>query len=100
MNRAMRRKLENKGYSIGGIAKIANDEGYNQGYEKGKREATEIMLYMTMYTAEYKLDLTHEELLLFMDSIINNISCFATGHLEKEDYDTIKKEMNEIGFHF
>lgn len=101
MNREETRKLKKKGYSMGQITQISKEQGFNLGYEKGflqgQREASEIMFYMIAYTAEYKFDLSNEELKELMKGLVTNVASYATNHLTLDDYINIKKELNERG---
>lgn len=63
----------------------------------GMLTAIEITFYMTAYTLNYKLGFGRKRLAQTMEWIYNNIDAFRTGHLEKADFDTIKKEVEALG---
>lgn len=65
-----------------------------------KRKYVEIILTMVAYTANYKLGLGKKRLPEFMATILDNIEAYNTGHLLPEDFDTIKAEVEKLGFKF
>lgn len=97
MNRAKRREYERK-YGKEFTMQKYREEAIEQGAKQGARTSIEMILYMTAYTINYKLGLGKKRLPLLMSQIIDNIDAFNTGHLSLQDYDEIKKQMNELGF--
>lgn len=97
MNRAERRKLEQRGCSKSAIMKKYCDELYDKGFEDGMRHVEEVVFYMTAYTIQYKLGFGNKRLCRIMGDIFNNIDAFRTGHLSKSDFATIKEQMNKLG---
>lgn len=99
MNRKDRRKLGGHIQSFGAsyMTKEEINGVYEKGFKDGMREVSEIVFYMTAYTIDYKLDLTHEQKIELMKAVYNNIDGYRTGHLEPVDYDVIVKEMNDKG---
>lgn len=74
------------------------EEAIEAGAKQGARTTVEMILYMTAYTLSYKLGLGKKRLPQIMNYIIENIDAYNTGHLSLQDYDEIKKQMNELGF--
>lgn len=68
--------------------------------KRAKFEYLEVIMNMTAYTISYKLGLGKKRLPEIMDAILNNIDSFNSGHLSKEDYETIKEELKKQGFKF
>lgn len=97
INRAKRRKYE-KLYGKEFTMQKYREEAIEAGAKQGARTSIEMILYMTAYTINYKLGLGKKRLPLLMSQIIDNIDAFNTGHLSLQDYDEIKKQMNELGF--
>ena len=73
------------------------EEAFRNGFKAGMLEAVDIIFYMTAYTLNYKLDFGRKRLHRIMKDIYNNIDAFRTGHLQTEDFDTIKKQMQDLG---
>lgn len=97
MNRAKRREYERK-YGKEFTMQKYREEAIEAGAKQGARTTVEMILYMTCYTLNYKLGLGKKRLPQIMNNIIENIDAFNTGHLSLQDYDEIKKQMNELGF--
>jgi len=97
MNRQERRRLQRQGASEDYIEKRRKDDVYNEGYKEGMLKAIEITFYLTAYTLNYKIDLKGHDLSEAMYWIYNNIDAFRTGHLTAEDFNTIKKEIEDMG---
>jgi len=97
MNRPQRRKMERK-YGKEFTMQKYREEAIEQGAKQGARTTVEMILYMTAYTISYKLGLGKKRLPQIMNYIIENIDAYNTGHLSLQDYDEIKKQMNELGF--
>lgn len=93
MNRAVRRKLEKQGYSKATIMKQYGNEAWEAGFKAGFTEATEVTFYMTAYTIQYKLGFGKERLQRIMKQIYNNIDAYRTEHLDFNDYNAIKGEI-------
>lgn len=74
------------------------EEAIEQGAKQGARTTIEMIMYMTAYTISYKLGLGKKRLPQIMNYIIEKIDAYNTGHLSLQDYDEIKKQMNELGF--
>lgn len=66
--------------------------------ERGIKQSLDLIMYMTAYTISYKLGLGKKRLPEIMYSILDNIDAYTTGHLDYNDYKTIQKEMNKLGF--
>ena len=64
-------------------------------FAKQKKEFVDIILTMTAYTIQYKLGLGKKRLPEIISAIYDNIDAFNTGHLSKDDYETIKKEIQK-----
>ena len=92
MNRKQRRNYEKK-YGTTPLLEKVKQEGINQGI----REALDLILTMTAYTLDYKLELKNEELLKVMNDIMFNIDAYRTEHLSAQDFVTIKQELAEKG---
>ena len=73
---------------------------YEQGYKDGMDEAIEITLYMMAYTINYKLGFGRKRLQQIIHDVYNNIDAFRTEHLDKKDYEEIKKQMNDLGIYY
>lgn len=97
MNRQERRKLARQGASEDYIEKRRRDEEYDKAFDDGMLKAIEITFYMTAYTLNYKLGFGRKRLVQTMEWIYNNIDAFRTGHLSRFDFDTIKKEIEDMG---
>lgn len=97
INRAKRRKYE-KLYGKEFTMQKYREEAIEAGAKQGARTSIEMIVYMTAYTLNYKLGLGKKRLPLIMHQIIDNIDAFNTGNLSLQDYDEIKKQMNELGF--
>ena len=97
MNRQERRKLARQGANENYIEKRRKDDIYEQGYREGMLKAIEITFYLTAYTLNYKLGFGRKRLVQMMGWIYDNIDAFRTGHLTPEDFDTIKKEIEDMG---
>ena len=97
INRAKRRKYE-KLYGKEFTMQKYREEAIEAGAKQGARTTIEMILYMTAYTISYKLGLGKKRLPQIMNYIIENIDAYNTGHLKIQDYDEIKKQMNELGF--
>ena len=68
-------------------------------FEKQKADMIDVVLTMTAYTIQYKLGLGKKRLPEIMNQIIDNIDAFNTGHLSKEDFETIKEMMKKYNFY-
>lgn len=99
MNRAERRRQERK-YGKAVAMQRYRDEAFELGRIRGQREDMEVVLYMTAYTIQYKLDLSDEKLKEVMNYILDNIDAFNTKHLNHADFVEIKESMNKIGIKF
>lgn len=97
INRAKRRKYE-KLYGKEFTMQKYREEAIEAGARQGARTTIEMILYMVSYTLNYKLGLGKKRLPQIMNYIIENIDAYNTGHLKIQDYDEIKKQMNELGF--
>ena len=97
MNRQQRRKLARQGASEDYIEKRRKDDVYEEGYRGGMLKAIEITFYLTAYTLNYKLGFGRKRLVQMMGWIYNNIDAFRTNHLTPEDYETIKKMVEDMG---
>lgn len=97
MNRQQRRKLARQGASEDYIEKRRKDDIYEEGYKEGMLKAIEITFYLTAYTLNYKLGFGRKRLVQMMEWIYNNIDAFRTNHLTPEDFETIKKEIEDMG---
>lgn len=73
-------------------------EKLKQELNYSKRMYLEIIMTMTAWTLNCKLGLGKKRLPEIMEAITNNIDCFNTGNLSNEDYETIKNEVEKIGF--
>ena len=96
MNRSKRRKLE-KMYGKEFTMQKYREEAIQQGERNGAKTAIDMILYMTAYTLNYKLGFGKKRLQRIMYHIVDNIDAYNTGHLSLQDYDDIKKQMNELG---
>lgn len=96
MNRKERRNYEKKYGAKTFTAKVEND-AYNLGLEKGRQQSLDLILTMTAYTIDYKLELPRDELCELIASILFNIDAYRTDHLTSEDFKTIKDELFEKG---
>ena len=97
MNRQERRRLARQGASESYIEKRRKDEAYDKAFDDGMLKAIEITFYMTAYTLNYKLGFGRKRLVETMGWIYNNIDAFRSGHLSRFDFDTIKKEIEDMG---
>jgi len=93
MNRAERRRREQRGENKAHIMQDYRKEAYEAGYKDGMESVVDITFYMTAYTLSYKLDLPKQEIQDLMRAVYNNIDSYRTGHLEPKDYDTIVEQM-------
>lgn len=97
MNRAERRRLEQKGLNKKTIMDNYCKELYEKGFQDGMRHVEEVIFYMTAYTLQSRLEFGPKRLQRIMWQIFNNIDCYRTGHLEPQDFLTIKEEMRKLG---
>lgn len=97
MNRQERRRLARQGVNEQAIQKRVRDEAYDKAYNDGMLKAIEITFYMTAYTMNYKLGFGRKRLVQMMGWIYDNIDAFRTNHLTPEDYETIKKMVEDMG---
>ena len=97
INRQQRRKMQRDGLTNNDIRSIEIEKAYQKGIEDGMRQSVEMVFYMTAYTINYKLGFGNKRLTEIMYYIYNNIDAYRTGHLEKVDYEEIKKQMNKLG---
>lgn len=98
MNRQERRKMERQGVSKKTLMDRTILDTYEKGYKEGMKAVSEIVFYMTAYTLQYKLDFGKKRLQAIMKSIYGNIDAYRTKHLNTQDYETIKSEMeNKYG---
>lgn len=94
MNRAERRKQEQKGISKAHIMQTYREEAYSEGYKRGMQDVVDITFYMVAYTLSYAIeDISKEKLQDLCRRIYNNIDAYRTGHLTPQDYDTIVEQM-------
>ena len=98
MNRQTRREYERK-YGKAFAMKKYREEAIEAGAKQGARTAIDVIMYMSAYTINYKLGFGKKRLCRLMAQIIDNIDAYNTGHLTHADYETIKKEMNKLGFY-
>ena len=105
MNRAYRRQQAKKintpqklEYVVQNAISIREKE-LKQEYDKKIKDYIEIMIVMTAYTLHLE-GYGHKRLPKVMHRILANIDSFRTGHLFPEDYDYIKKEVEEAGYKF
>lgn len=92
MNRSERRKAERK-YG----QEFSMQKYRDEAIEEGRKQAIEIMITMTLYTIDYALELSEEQLQEIAKRIMDNIDSYRTGQLTPSDYDTIKQELKEKG---
>lgn len=97
MNRQERRRAEKQGYNRKDIMDQTLRDVYKQGFDEGMKHIVNAIFYMTAYTINYKLGFGKKRLQEIMYAIFNNIDAYRTGHLTIDDYETIEKEMNELG---
>lgn len=97
MNRQERRRLARQGVNEQTIEKRYSGDAYEQGHRDGMLKAIEISFYMTAYTMNYKLGFGRKRLVQMMGWIYDNIDAFRSGHLSRFDFDTIKKEIEDMG---
>lgn len=98
MNRAERRRLEQKGVNKKTIMDNYCKEIYEKGFHNGMKHVEEVMFYMTAYSIQLEFNLGKTRLQRAMRRLFNNIDAFRTGHLTTEDFQTIKEEMqNKYG---
>lgn len=100
MNRQERRKLERKGVNKKVIMDTWSKDNYDRGFSDGMRFVEEAVCIMTAYTLNYKLGFGRKRLTKIMYDIFNNIDSFRTGHLTRDDFDTIKSEMSKLGIKY
>ena len=98
MNRKTRREMERK-YGKDFAMQKYREEAIEAGAKQGAKTAIDMIMYMTAYTINYKLGFGRKRLQRIMYHIIDNIDAYNTGHLTHSDYETIKKEMNKLGFY-
>lgn len=98
INRKKRREYERK-YGKEFTMQKYREEAVAAGAKQGARTAIDMIMYMTAYTINYKLGFGRKRLVRIMDQIIDNIDAYNTGHLNHADYETIKEEMNKLGFY-
>lgn len=79
------------------INTMTNNDLYERGFNDGMRKAVEITFYMTADAINYKLGFGRKRLQRIMYSIYNNIDSFRTGHLEPNDFETIKNGVEKLG---
>lgn len=60
---------------------------------------TEVMVFMTAYVLDLE-DIDRERIPGIMNRVLMNIDSFRTGQLEPDDFQIIKKEMEELGVKF
>ena len=106
MNRQQRRNLIKKQVPNGerdramqavNIALERQREMYYRQVKEEKLQAIDVILTMTAYTLNYKLGLGKKRLPDIMASILDNIDAFNTGHLTKDDFEEIHKQMEDLG---
>lgn len=98
MNRNERRKLQKQGVSQKYIMDKTLSDLYEKGYKDGMKAVSEIVFYMTAYTLQYKLEFGKKRLQSIMKAVYGNIDAYRTNHLNTQDYETIKSEMeNKYG---
>lgn len=59
-------------------------------------EYVDVMIVMTAYTLNLE-GFGKKRLPKIMNRVLNNIDAFRTGHLQTEDFDVIKKEVEKLG---
>ena len=99
MNRAERRRQERKYGKIVAMQRY-RDEAYELGRQRGQREDLEVILYMMAYTMNYKLGFGKKRLTEIIYHVMDNIDAFKTGHLTPNDFNEIKRQINELGIKF
>lgn len=105
MNRAYRRKQAKKINTPQKLEIVVGEAIKQREYELKKeynakiKDYIEIMIIMTAYTLHLE-GYGHKRLPKVMHRILANIDSFRTGHLFPEDYDYIKKEVEEAGYKF
>lgn len=100
MNRADRRKLEQKGYSQKSIMNKYRNEAYEQGFSDGIRHTQSTIMMMTAYVLHTHLGLGKKRLPEIMYQIQEDIISFETGHLTVSDIPAIKEELKQVGCEF
>lgn len=100
-NRAERRKIA-KQMTPQHIESVVVDAIKRERAEQKRRELEilEVWIVMTAYTLNYKLGLGKKRLPEIIDKIVENIDCFRTGQLKKNDYKEIKKIVKGLGVSF
>ena len=68
-------------------------------FEQQRKDMVDVVLTMTAYTIQYKLGLGKKRLPEIMGYILDNIDAFNTGHLTKEDFETIKEDLKKYNFY-
>lgn len=68
-------------------------------FEQQRKDMVDIVLTMTAYTIQYKLRLGKKRLPEIMNYILNNIDSFNSGHLTREDFETIKEDLKNYNFY-
>ena len=105
MNRAERRKALksiNTPYKFNEAMSEALDlqrRDMEKQFEQQRKDMVDVVLTMTAYTIQYKLGLGKKRLPEIMGYILDNIDAFNTGHLTKEDFETIKEDLKKYNFY-
>ena len=60
---------------------------------------TEVMVFMTAYVLDLE-EIDKERIPGIMNRILMNIDSFRTGQLKSDDFQAIKKDMEELGVKF
>ena len=68
-------------------------------FEQQRKDMVDVVLTMTAYTIQYKLGLGKKRLPEIMGYILDNIDAFNTGHLTKDDFETIKEDLKKYNFY-
>ena len=92
MNRKERRIHERKYGKVSAMQQYREDA-----INEGRTQSLELILLMTAYTIDYKLELPEEKLQDLMNVILSNIDSYRTGQLNHEDFQFIKNEMAKKG---
>lgn len=92
MNREERRIYERKYGKLAAMQKYREDA-----IQEGRNQSLEMILLMTAYTLDYKLEIDNEKLKDIINIILLNIDSYRTGQLTYDDYQYIKQEMAKKG---
>ena len=98
MNRASRRKLEQKGMKKESVMALYRKEAEDAGWKQGVRHSYKTILLLTAYIARMEFELDKNGLTKFMNRLLQCIESFLTGQLEPNDLIAIADECREYGF--